>query len=156
MPQALQLAGGSLQAYSAMSEGREAKAAAYGNARIEEDNATFAQQAGEDRAKQIIKLGDEARASTRTRASASGLVADTGSPLLVQEEAVYNAAKDANKVRYQAAVQAYGSRQRARMYRASGNNARAAGTIKGIGSMLDTAYSAMKGIGGAMSVGGGS
>jgi len=148
--------GGGLSAYSAVAEGREIQAAANSNAAIEEDNATFAKQAGEDRAQQIIRLGDEARATTRNRASVSGLVADTGSPLLIQEEAIFNAAKDANKTRYAASVQAYGNRQRARQFRTAGRNAYAGGQIRGSMHLLDMATNAFKGIGmGASSSGGG-
>jgi hypothetical protein len=130
------LGGGLIGAYGSIAAGNEAKAAGEFNARIEEDNAEFAKVAGEERAKQIIRAGDESRSTTRARASASGLVADTGSPLLVQEEAVYQAALGANKARYTASVEAYGHRNRGRLYRMSGRQAQSAGYVRAGASML--------------------
>lgn len=137
-----QLAGGGLAAYGSIAEGREKNAAAKMNADIEEGNALFAEQAGEDRAQQIIRMGDESRSATRARASASGLVADTGSALLVQEEAVYEAALGANKERYSSRVQASGYRSRARLYRISGTQAKVAGDIGAVSSLLQAASGA--------------
>lgn len=137
-----QMVGGGLQAYGSISEGREKKAAGEMNAGIEEDNALFAEQAGEDRALQIIRMGDEARSTTRARGSASGLVVDTGSALLVQEEAVREAAIGANKERYAGHVQAAGDRSRARLYRMSGQQAAVAGHINAVTTLVGAATKA--------------
>ena len=132
-------AGGAISAYGNIMQGFSQNKAAEMNAEIEDDNAQFAMEAGEDRAKTILKVGEMARASIRNRASASGLVADTGSPLLVQEEALYESSLDAAKARYAGRVQAYGNRQRAMLYRFSGRQAISAGFMNAAGSLLDSA-----------------
>lgn len=135
----MSLAGGAISAYGNIMQGFSQNKAAEMNAEIEEDNADFAMEAGEDRAKTILKIGEMTRASIRNRASASGLVADTGSPLLIQEEALYESSMDALKAKYAGRVQAYGNRQRASLYRFSGRQAISAGFMNAAGSMLDSA-----------------
>lgn len=139
MAQAMNLAGGALSAYGNIQQGMNQKKAAFMNADIEEDNAKFAKEAGEDRAKTIMKIGEMHRASANNRASASGLVAATGSPLLIQEEALRESNLDARKARYGARVQALGHKSRAMMYRFSGRNAVAAGFSNASASFMDTA-----------------
>lgn len=138
----LALGGGMMGALGSISAGTEGKAAGEFNAQIEDNNAQFARAAGEERAQQIIKAGDMARSTTRARASASGLVADTGSPLLVQQEDVYQAALDAEKARYAGSVDASGHASRARLYRLSGNQKEKAGQIGAASSLLYAGASA--------------
>ena len=139
MAQAMNMAGGAISAYGNIQQGFAQKNAAEMNAGIEEDNAKFAQEAGEDRAKTLLKVGEMFSASIRNRASGSGLVADTGSPLLVQEEALYQSSLDAAKARYAGRVQAYGHKQRAALYRFSGGQAVSAGFMNAASSLLDSA-----------------
>ena len=137
MPQALLMAGGAISAYGNISQGYAQKAAADKNAAIEDDNANFAREAGEDRAKTILRAGEMTRASIRNRASASGLVASTGSPMLIQEEAIYQSSLDAAKSRYAGSVAAYGHHQRSTLYRMAGNQAVAAGFLNASSSLID-------------------
>ncbi len=139
MAQAMNMAGGALSAYGNIQQGYAQKKAAFMNADIEEDNAKFAMEAGEDRAKTILKVGEMHRASANNRASASGLVASTGSPLLIQEEALFQSGLDAAKAKYGARVQAYGNKSRAMLYRYSGRQAISAGYMNAAGSLLDSA-----------------
>ncbi len=129
--------GGILSAFGSIMSGYAQRQASEMNAGIEEDNAQFAREAGEDKAKLILKVGDQFRATIRNRASASGLVADTGSPLLIQEEALYEAAKDALKAKYAGNVAAYGHKQRASLYRFSGRQAVSAGFMNASASLMD-------------------
>lgn len=138
LPFMLTGAGGAMSAYGNIQQGFAQNQAAEMNADIEEDNAEFAREAGLDRAKQILKAGEMVRSSIRNRASASGLVADTGSPLLVQEEALYESHLDALKSKYAGNVAAYGHKQRAALYRFSGRQAVSAGFMNGAGSLLDS------------------
>lgn len=139
MVQLLNIAGGAASAFGNIMQGFAQRQAADMNASLEEDNAGFAREAGEDRAKMILRIGEQFRSTIRNRASASGLVADTGSPLLIQEEALYESAKDALKAKYAARVEAYGHKQRASLYRSSGRQALSAGFMQAGASLLDTA-----------------
>ena len=143
------LVGSMMSAYGSMQSGLDRGRAADLNADIEGDNASFAQQAGEDKAKMILHAGDRAVSSIRNRASASGLAADTGSPLLVQEEALYQSSLDAAKTRYAGKVAAYGSNQRASLYRMAGRQAINGGYFRASASLMSLAgssYSKGKGV----------
>lgn len=128
-----------MSAYGSIQQGYAQERAARMNADIEGDNAAFAREAGEDRAKMILRAGDRAKSSIRNRASASGLVADTGSPLLVQEEALYESSRDAAKTRYASKVAAYGHHQRAGLYRMAGRQAVTAGMFNASASLMSSA-----------------
>lgn len=129
-------AGGVLGAVGNLQQADAQKKAANYNAGIMDDNAAFSLAAGEDQAQQALKAGREARSSIRANAGASGVQVDTGSPLLVQREAIVSSTLDAARAKYAAEVQATGYKKQAALYRFSGKQAQIAGYFGAASSLL--------------------
>lgn len=131
---------------------------AHNQAIIDEQNAIYALQAGDQDAATKSMEGAAAVGSIRAAQAASGIDVNTGSAVDVQASERIRSALDTETVRHNAQLRAYGYRSQAMadeaeagLRRAEGAQAKKAGQIKGLGTLLSGASS----VAGMWSMGGG-
>jgi hypothetical protein len=128
--------GTAVGAYSAYAQGEAQADAAKMNKKIAEQNAAAARDAANAEADNRRRRYDKILASQRARYGASGVIANEGTPLLVQLESEDEAALDVARTRYAGMIGAQGYQQEARIAQLQGTQARRAGRIAAGTSLL--------------------
>lgn len=134
-----------VSAYSQYQQGQTAAKVGRAQSRQAEQQALAARQAAEVREQQERRRLDRVRATTRTRAAASGVLATEGSPLLVVLENARQAELEAQLIRYSGEIQGQELEFESRLQLFKGRQARRAANI-GAGATLLSGLSSAAGI----------
>ncbi len=149
------VAGGGMSALSALKGGsasaaqaRYQSSLAWQNYQINQQNANYAEQIGEQKAERAGMAGAQRMGAITAAQSASGVAVGGGSAKEVRESAHLVSKMDMDTIRQNAAKTAYDYRlaatsdaNKARGYEAAGRDALAAGRLSAIGSIVGTAGS---------------
>lgn len=131
----LALAGTILGAYGAYSSGQSAKSAAAAQARAQEEAARYARAAAAFEAKRSRRADARTLAEQRAQVAKAG-VALEGSPLDVYAESVRTAEQNAQAILFEGELRARGLEAQARLSRLEGADAKRAGQIDTVTTIL--------------------
>jgi hypothetical protein len=149
------IAGAGVAAYGSLEAGAAADKLAKYNAAQGRINADAAMRDADIRANAIRQRNRIALGKQRAALGASGVVADTGSPLLLQLNSAAELEKDAIEAERQGGIEAGKMLQQAELDLIEGKNAKKAGKIGAVSSILKGVGSAAGAFAGGGGVGGG-
>lgn len=146
-----------LSALSSLSKGQAQSDAAEYSARVAENEAAAKADAGRAHAEKVRLAYREQRARARTALAGSGVEVDEGSAVLIDQDITRRGEQDALSAILSGDREAESSRQMAEQQRYAGRNARRAGQLGAVTSVLDGGARigrGWKGIGGSTGDGG--
>lgn len=129
-------AGTAISAYSQYKSGKFAEAQANTNATVAGYQRADAIQRGTYQAGEVMQEGRRVASSARAALAASGVDSNTGSPSSTVTTSLVNAGVDAERVKSQAARQAWGFANEEQDLRAQARSARSAGILGSLGTGL--------------------
>lgn len=131
-------AAGGISAISAYQQGQANKQVAYNNARMAEYAAADSQRRGEEEAQAARRRGDQVKGAQRARMAAAGLDLGVGTAQELQDQTDFFSETDQSTARFNAARDAWASKEQAKGYRAQGSAAAQQGTLSAFGTILGT------------------
>lgn len=139
---AMQVGGGILQAGGQYAQGSAMKNAYDFNAQVSEENARAVRQSGLLTESQKRRQYDRVISSQKSQYASRGVVVDTGSPLDVMVDSMFNAEFDLAIDRYNTEVAARSYENQAQLERYYGKQTKRLATTQAIGTLLNTGASA--------------
>lgn len=131
-------ASGGIAAVGAYQQGQVNKQVAYNNARMAEYAAADSQRRGEEEAQAARRRGDQIKGTQRARMAAAGLDLGVGTARELQDQTDFFSETDQSTARFNAARDAWASKEQAKGYRAQGSAAAQQGTLSAFGTILGT------------------